>query len=45
MSEEYWPACTEIIRFQHNNSSSGKVYTSSFIPGLHETCTVFQRQR
>lgn len=35
-----WPACTDIIRFQHNNSSSKKEYPSSFIPGLHDTCIV-----
>jgi len=38
-----WPACTEIIRFQHNNTSSAKRYTSSFIPGLHDTCLVVER--
>jgi len=35
-------ACTEIIRFQHGNTSSKKVYRSSFIPGLHDTCLIFQ---
>lgn len=38
-----WPACTDIIRFQHGNTSSAKVYASSFIPGLHDTCLVMQR--
>ena len=35
-------ACTEIIRFQHGNTSSRKQYTSSFIPGLHDTCLIFE---
>lgn len=38
-----WPACTEIIRFQHGNTSSRRSYRSSFIPGLHDTCLVFER--
>jgi hypothetical protein len=37
--------CTDIIRFSHGASSSKKVYRSSFIPGLHDVCTVFERQR
>ena len=41
IEEGLWPACTEIIRFQHGNTSSHRVYTSSFIPGLHDTCTVY----
>jgi SAM-dependent methyltransferase len=36
--------CTDIIRFSHGASSSKKVYRSSFIPGLHDTCMVFQKQ-
>jgi hypothetical protein len=36
-------ACTDIIRFSHGASSSKKVYRSSFIPGLHDVCTVFRR--
>lgn len=32
--------CTEIIRFQHGNTSSRKTYRSSFIPGLHDICTI-----
>ncbi|MEZ6136998.1 MAG: hypothetical protein R3C53_19050 [Pirellulaceae bacterium] len=39
-----WPATTEIIRFQHGNTSSRKTYRSSFIPGLHDTCMVFSQQ-
>ena len=35
--------CTDIIRFSHGASSSTKVYKSSFIPGLHDTCVVFER--
>jgi len=37
--------CTDIIRFSHGASSSKKVYRSSFIPGLHDTCMVFERPR
>jgi len=36
-------SCTDIIRFSHGASSSRKVYRSSFIPGLHDVCMVFQR--
>jgi hypothetical protein len=36
--------CTDIIRFSHGNSSSRKVYRSSFIPGLHDVCMIFERQ-
>jgi len=39
----FWPATTEIIRFQHGNTSSRKTYRSSFIPGLHDTCIVLRR--
>lgn len=39
-----WPASTEIIRFQHGNTSSRKSYRSSFIPGLHDTCIVLMPQ-
>jgi hypothetical protein len=35
--------CTDIIRFSHGASSSKKVYRSSFIPGLHDVCTIFQK--
>ena len=35
--------CTDIIRFGHGASSGGKVYRSSFIPGLHDTLTIFQK--
>jgi hypothetical protein len=35
--------CTDIIRFSHGASSSKKVYRSSFIPGLHDVCTIFEK--
>jgi SAM-dependent methyltransferase len=35
--------CTDIIRFSHGASSSQKVYRSAFIPGLHDTCMIFER--
>ncbi len=38
-------ACTDIIRFGHGASSGGKVYRSTFIPGLHDVCTVFRKPR
>ncbi len=34
---------TDIIRFSHGASSSRKVYTSSFIPGLHDVCTIVEK--
>ena len=34
---------TDIIRFSHGASSSKKVYRSSFIPGLHDVCMLFER--
>ena len=37
-------ACTDIIRFSHGASSSRRVYRSSFIPGLHDTCMIFQKR-
>lgn len=36
--------CTDIIRFSHGASSSRKVYRSSFIPGLHDVCMVFEKE-
>jgi SAM-dependent methyltransferase len=36
--------CTDIIRFSHGASSSRKVYRSSFIPGLHDTCMIFEKR-
>lgn len=38
-------ACTDIIRFSHNASSSRKVYRSKFIPGLHDVCMIFQQPK
>jgi hypothetical protein len=35
--------CTDIIRFSHGASSGKKLYTSSFIPGLHDVCSIFER--
>lgn len=35
--------CTPIIRFSHGASSARKVYRSSFIPGLHDVCFVFEK--
>jgi hypothetical protein len=35
--------CTDIIRFSHGASSSRKVYRSSFIPILHDVCTIFEK--
>ncbi|MGE3999017.1 MAG: hypothetical protein AB7I48_02280 [Planctomycetaceae bacterium] len=34
---------TDIIRFSHGASSSKKTYRSSFIPGLHDVCTIFEK--
>ncbi len=45
IQENLWPACTEIIRLQYGNSSAKKCYRSSFIPGLHDTCMIFQVHR
>jgi SAM-dependent methyltransferase len=37
--------CTDIIRFSHGASSSTKVYQSSFIPGLHDVCSILEKGR
>jgi len=34
---------TDIIRFSHGASSGKKVYRSSFIPGLHDVCIIFEK--
>ncbi len=34
--------CTDIVRFSHGASSGKKTYTSSFIPGLHDICMIFE---
>jgi hypothetical protein len=36
---------TDIVRFSHGASSGKKVYRSSFIPGLHDVCMIFERKR
>lgn len=41
--EQLRMACTEIIRFQYGNTSSRKQYRSSFIPGLHDHCLIFEK--
>jgi hypothetical protein len=41
---DLWPACTDIVRFQHGNTSSQKAYNSAFIPGLHDVCLVMERR-
>ncbi|TWT95378.1 hypothetical protein Pla108_35260 [Botrimarina colliarenosi] len=38
-------AATEIIRLQYGNTSSSRTYRSSFIPGLHDQCLVFESGR
>lgn len=35
---------TDIIRFSHGTSSSSKVYRTSFIPGLHDVCVIFEKE-
>jgi SAM-dependent methyltransferase len=35
--------CTDIIRFSHGASSGKKVYRSSFIPGLHDVVSIFEK--
>jgi hypothetical protein len=35
--------CTDIVRFSHGASSAKKTYRSSFIPGLHDICSIFSR--
>jgi hypothetical protein len=35
--------CTDIVRFSHGASSGKKVYRSSFIPGLHDVCMIFEK--
>ena len=36
-------ATTDIVRFSHGASSSKKIYHSSFIPGLHDVCMIFEK--
>ncbi len=35
-------SCIDIIRFSHGASSSRKTYRTSFIPMLHDVCTIFE---
>jgi len=37
--------CTDIIRFSHGAGSGKKVYRSSFIPGLYDVCSIFEKTR
>lgn len=37
------PHCTDIIRFSYGASSSRKTYRTSFIPGLHDVCMIFEK--
>jgi hypothetical protein len=43
LEEGLWPACTDIIRFQHSNTASDRSYDRSLIPGLHDVCMIFER--
>lgn len=36
--------CTDIVRFTHGATSGHRRYRSSFIPGLHDTCMIFERK-
>ncbi len=45
LEEGLWPACTDIVRFQHNASRSRERYDSSFIPNLHEVCLILERRQ
>jgi hypothetical protein len=42
VSEGYWLAAPEIVRFGHGSTSSQKVYSTSFIPRLHDLCFVLE---
>lgn len=35
---------TDVVRFSHGASSGRKVYRSSFIPGLHDVCCIFEKR-
>ena len=41
-SEGFWLAAPEIIRFSHGSTSSSRVYSTSFIPRLHDVCLVLE---
>jgi hypothetical protein len=36
---------TDIIRFSHGATSGHRRYRSSFIPGLHDVCMIFERKQ
>ena len=44
LQENFWPACTPIMRMLHGCSSSNKTYNRSFIPGLHDVCYIFRKK-
>jgi hypothetical protein len=39
------PAGSRTLRLRQGVSSSRKVYRSKFIPGLHDVCMLFEKQR
>lgn len=39
-----WLTAPEIIRFGHGSTSSKKVYSTSFIPRVHDVCLVLRRK-
>jgi hypothetical protein len=41
-AEKLCLACPEIVRFSHGATSSGKRYSASFIPRLHDICLVLK---
>lgn len=42
VAEGYWLAAPEIIRFGHGSTSSKRVYSTAFIPRLHDVCLVLE---
>lgn len=40
--EGFWLAAPEIIRFGHGATSSRRLYTTAFIPRLHDVCLVLE---
>jgi len=42
VAEGYWLAAPEIVRFGHGSTSSRKIYSTSFIPRLHDLCYVLE---
>jgi hypothetical protein len=43
VEEGLWLASPEIIRFSHGSTSSARVYSTSFIPRLHDVCLVLKK--